>query len=698
TLSSISLTLDHLPNSLLNAIKTNFKIAFSAIEAVLAVALSATQMLSDLHKNESLEANNNDLYLNKLPVESLVGPRHSDASPFQQPQVISRSFFNSTALGKASVRWTDVSRPKAYSFDNLFAARHQKLLNEIPIPITLIKNDEKQTTISGAPSQERSQASTQSHITLLAKSLSLADEPKSLYQEDEDVATLASPKSLLRVPRSQFPLRVHNAGPPANPLETQRRTMRWRHHTFWYRWVPQVCWLVEPSLETIAKVAKLYIDAIHNATNNLDVEFLKEGGFHKVYLINVRNNSNQTKQRYIFRIASPVDPYYKTECEVATMEFVRHSSHVPVPIVYAYDSSSDNILGFEWIMMEEVKGKPLYDMWDTFNYDVKIRTTKQIAEWATQLSQLTSDQIGGIFMRSTANETEFYIGRSIHWLFRYNNRLSYKFNRGPFSSLADFFEAVLSVARSEIDEIKETIALDPEKYTSDALQDRLWVEQKDPLKIPVQINEEFEEQRRSMYRQADEDDMEDFMNREMVKPQKLEYCPQSIVLRIRRNVNYNQTCPWRHVHGQHFRGQQWLARWFDHWEDVEFGSLLSIPQIPGYLQCLDRPELPSICGLLSEDEDEIAQKLQECPSDHRDYHLRQMDEHWRTKLREVYQEELKLLNSPLVNAACAATENEELYFEQELFNRITEPWENMYSNSAFVDTYVVWESTDSQDN
>ncbi|KAI4209264.1 MAG: hypothetical protein LQ351_007804 [Letrouitia transgressa] len=522
-------------------------------------------------------------------------------------------------------------------------------MNETSKPVTPIEVDGKQKTISGVPSQERSESSTQSHTTLLAESLGLADEPKPPYQGDENVTTLAKPKIILRIPRSQYPLRVNYSAPPGDPLEIQMRTMRWRHNNTWHRWVPSVCWLVEPNVETIAKVAKLYIDRINNEADTLDVEFLIEGGFNKVYKINIRDQAGQKVQGYIFRIASPVDPYFKTECEVATMEFIRYSSDVPVPIAYAYDSSSDNTLGFEWILMEEARGKPLYDVWDTFDYDMKVELTKQVAKWATQISQITCNQIGGIYMQSTADETEFYVGRSIHWGLRCHKQLSYDIYRGPFDSLHYFFKAVLTAVKFELDEIKEEIALEPEKYTLEALLDVRWVGFRDPLTLPSDINENFEEQRKNMYRQADEDDKQDFMVREVVKPRNLRwmsYGVDDLLAGLESLCSEMEPLSTRLSHADismsnlFVNGNGVLVGLID-WEHIQFGPLLLISQIPTYLHSEDRPELPNICGFISDNEQEISQKLQECTADDRNVHLESLNEYWQTKLRKVYQEELK---------------------------------------------------------
>jgi hypothetical protein len=47
-------------------------------------------------------------------------------------------------------------------------------------------------------------------------------------------------------------------------------------------------------------------------------------------------------------------PRRKTESEVATMEYIRTYTSIPVPDVYFYDSNPYNRLGGEYIIMSKV--------------------------------------------------------------------------------------------------------------------------------------------------------------------------------------------------------------------------------------------------------------------------------------------------------------------------------------------------------
>ncbi|RIB15692.1 hypothetical protein C2G38_1910341, partial [Gigaspora rosea] len=49
-------------------------------------------------------------------------------------------------------------------------------------------------------------------------------------------------------------------------------------------------------------------------------------------------------------------PQWKTESEVAVMEYIRLNTHIPVPKVYYWNSSVNNPVGAEYILMEYLPG------------------------------------------------------------------------------------------------------------------------------------------------------------------------------------------------------------------------------------------------------------------------------------------------------------------------------------------------------
>ena len=58
----------------------------------------------------------------------------------------------------------------------------------------------------------------------------------------------------------------------------------------------------------------------------------------------------------VMRVALPVDPHRKTASEVATLQFVREQTDIPILKVIAHDASNENALGFEWLLLHLVHG------------------------------------------------------------------------------------------------------------------------------------------------------------------------------------------------------------------------------------------------------------------------------------------------------------------------------------------------------
>lgn len=115
-------------------------------------------------------------------------------------------------------------------------------------------------------------------------------------------------------------------------------------------------WTREPNLEAAKQI---FMSLGMMDEGPIATSFLAQGAFNKLYDIITPKNS----EALILRVTLPVDPRYKTLGEVATMNWVREHTNVPVPRVIAYEASNTNPVGFEWILMTKLPGKPLADVW-----------------------------------------------------------------------------------------------------------------------------------------------------------------------------------------------------------------------------------------------------------------------------------------------------------------------------------------------
>ena len=259
-------------------------------------------------------------------------------------------------------------------------------------------------------------------------------------------------ESILKcIPEPQYPLSVYKGPPLTMSEEYHRYLARWRYTVPNGR--PSLIWLVWPSIESIKQVVTPYIQTLFPETVDVFVEFLAKGTFNKAYTITAIGKEARQTQSYVFRIAAPTFPYYKIESEVATMELVRHSTSVPVPIVYAYSSSWYNPVGHEWILMEKVQGRRAYEVYDNFDWTTKVDLAREVALWTKELSKIKSNMIGSIFMARVDSQLKFYVGPCVAGIFFQERNLWYDTFRGPFKDLQSYYQARLFFHKSKMREL-----------------------------------------------------------------------------------------------------------------------------------------------------------------------------------------------------------------------------------------------------
>ncbi|RMZ37987.1 hypothetical protein CA14_005032 [Aspergillus flavus] len=196
-------------------------------------------------------------------------------------------------------------------------------------------------------------------------------------------------------------------------------------------------WPSEPAIPTIASIALAALSAQHTQVGDLPsitVNFFAQGSFNKNYEIVVSNQ----KDKFLFRVTLPVDPFFKSESEVATLAFLRQKTSIPVPEVVAWSSTSDNALSYEWTLLKKVEA------------------------YAAELRSLPFDQIGSLYFEgsNTCAETNSsvqdsqqiksmsnYLGKGVEVgqmvlpFFFSKRRLYIHSDRGPFANSLQYLTA-----------------------------------------------------------------------------------------------------------------------------------------------------------------------------------------------------------------------------------------------------------------
>jgi hypothetical protein len=168
------------------------------------------------------------------------------------------------------------------------------------------------------------------------------------------------------------------------------------------------------------------------------------------------------------RVSLPVDPYFKTANEVATLQFVRKYTSIPVPQVIAFDASTDNELGFEWILMSKIQGVALKSLWESpaLVWEERVQIAKTLAGYVGQLASFKFPLMGGLYpsrriefekiswLKDPSSETrfiplpddaEFAQGPLVTIPFFYGDRVHLRDDRGPFEASSKYLSSLLNL-------------------------------------------------------------------------------------------------------------------------------------------------------------------------------------------------------------------------------------------------------------
>ena len=466
----------------------------------------------------------------------------------------------------------------------------------------------------------------------------------------------------------RFPIRVFHKEPPPFSRERQRRTIRWRYD--WFQNLSPHC-IQDPDIHCIQETARPFVKSINQGTQILSVDLLARGSFNQAYNITTENVATRSRKEYVFRVSLPVWPYYKIESDVATTEFVRLTTKIPVPVIYAFDSNPNNTLGFEWMLMEKAKGMPLGDVWDSMDFDTKQSLTRTIASWMAELSQFKFSKIGSIFMRYRGSQMEFYIGPLIHERLHEGDRLLYDIDRGPFQSIQHLYEAILDTSDRYFNDLKDSgrHAREESVPTESAI-----------YKHPSQPDSED-----AILARADADDQNNEAENGFLKktlstlPEELQsykaLLPDLCALLPPSKPLITMLTHPDLLQANIFVDNAGAPIALIDWERARLEPLALVDVLPKYLDCdgeSDAFYAPSKTTLT------LKEKLAHVVNPDSLASIRASDESaykelmgrlQRTRLRAVYREELKRLKSPM----CNAFNRDPQSFEQELMRRVYWP-------------------------
>lgn len=178
---------------------------------------------------------------------------------------------------------------------------------------------------------------------------------------------------------------------------------------------------IEVSEENIQKILNKLDETISNI-ERLDGE---ESFLNPIYGISCKSGDN-----YVLKVINPLEKWKKVKTlnEVKAIELIK-KANIPVPKIYDYSTSKD-LIGFEYILMEKFEGNNLKDVFEKR----KLEYLSQIADIIQKFQQFSYRKIGS-FTENNSIGPDLDIGN------------------GPFNSFKDW---IIAAIKSRLNHMEKT--------------------------------------------------------------------------------------------------------------------------------------------------------------------------------------------------------------------------------------------------
>ena len=144
--------------------------------------------------------------------------------------------------------------------------------------------------------------------------------------------------------------------------------------------------------------------------------------------------------------------------EALTMNMIKQTTTIPIPAVHHFDASADNVIGCPYILMDFLKGKPLWQGWFDKNASksmleqFRARALQTLAAAMVQLNQFTIDRGGSLRFDSNGRPVDVAGTKVPDWLAEHDILTGFKdgggdclvCEKGPFSDPASSFLFMLN--------------------------------------------------------------------------------------------------------------------------------------------------------------------------------------------------------------------------------------------------------------
>jgi hypothetical protein len=141
--------------------------------------------------------------------------------------------------------------------------------------------------------------------------------------------------------------------------------------------------------EALKHVVDHFLPGSHGAC--IDITTIRRGGFHEIRVLHFEDGWS-----CIARFTREYEMLEKTESELATIEYVRKNTTIPVPEIYLVNHNENHVVGAAFVIMERMEGEQLRFVWHDLSLERKLGLVGELADIVGQLAEQKFDGIGSL--------------------------------------------------------------------------------------------------------------------------------------------------------------------------------------------------------------------------------------------------------------------------------------------------------------
>ena len=143
------------------------------------------------------------------------------------------------------------------------------------------------------------------------------------------------------------------------------------------------------SYQALKHIADHYFQGNHGRC--MEITKLTRGTYHEIRVLHFEDG-----WRCIGRFTRTAEQLEKSESEIATIEYVRQHTSIPVPEIYFVNFNENHAVGAPFVLMELLPGTNLHKLWHHMKTEHKLSAIAQVAKVLARLAGLRFDKIGSL--------------------------------------------------------------------------------------------------------------------------------------------------------------------------------------------------------------------------------------------------------------------------------------------------------------